>query len=399
MSRQTLRRSRGVESAVGGEELGVQHGPARRSTNGVVPESNHPQIEHRVAPHAPDRHRHSAAGVYIALGLRTIRSIGHNERMLRPRRESIGRRQSLPRPHCFDRRFRRRLLLEADRHADRVAMFHGDTVGVGAHLERRARHLAILVLAKELQHLPLELGLFVGDVGNDVAEYVERWHAGVTGARHSLHRGKKKLPDSELLMQRRESDSGHRGRTVRVGHDGAAPAAAFPLAFDESKVVAVHLWNHERDIRLHAEILGVAEHEFSGLGERQLHLARHHGVERREHYWRAHDARITRNHAARLERLRRGWTFQPARRLDVFLSRRSLRRRELDYLEPRMVGQHAHEHLPHRAGGAEHCYRPLVLALSWNRPSRHLARSVWAIFSYLSTLTLSSSTSMYSSGV
>ena len=60
---------------------------------------------------------------------------------------------------------------------------------------------AVRVRAEQLQHLPLELRLFVGDVRNDVAEDVERRHAGISGAGDGLHRREEELLDPEFLVQ------------------------------------------------------------------------------------------------------------------------------------------------------------------------------------------------------
>jgi hypothetical protein len=50
-------------------------------------------------------------------------------------------------------------------------------------------------------------------------------------------------------------------------------------------MVAVDFGDDERHVRLHAEILGVAEHEFPGLGESHLHFARYDCIERGKDDW------------------------------------------------------------------------------------------------------------------
>src|SRR5205807_8469724 len=112
-----------------------------------------------------------------------------------------------------------------------------------------------------------------------------------------------------------------------------------------------------------------------------------------------YDTGVTRHHAASLYRRRRDQTFQPARYFAVLLPRRALRRRQLRDLEPWVHRQQPHEHLADGSRGAEDCHGPFVFAHSRNGRRRHLANSVLASRSYVSTLLLSSSTSMYSSGV
>src|SRR5512132_2886839 len=173
MFRRTLRRSRRLESAVRREQLRVQNRPARRATNRVVSQRDHSQIEHSVASNPADRHGHSTAGIDVTLWLWTIKRIANDERLLRSRRKSGRGRKSLPRLHRFYGRLRARLLVEANRHADRVTVLHWDAIRMRAHLERRARDLAVSVRAEQLQQLSLQLGLLVGDVRNHVPEYVE----------------------------------------------------------------------------------------------------------------------------------------------------------------------------------------------------------------------------------
>ena len=59
-------------------------------------------------------------------------------------------------------------------------MLDRDAIGVGTHFEPRTRHLTIGEGAEQLEHFALEFWLFVGDVGNYVAEYVPRRHTGVS---------------------------------------------------------------------------------------------------------------------------------------------------------------------------------------------------------------------------
>src|SRR4029079_11913780 len=133
-----------------------------------------------------DCHGHSVAGVHIALGLRAIGRIRDDNGLRRSGRKTLGSSVALPTAHGLDRGLGGGNIVEANRHADRVTVLHRHAVGVGADLESGTRYLTILVATKQLQHFSLELGLFVGDIRDDVAKNVERWHAGVTGARDRL---------------------------------------------------------------------------------------------------------------------------------------------------------------------------------------------------------------------
>jgi len=85
------------------------------------------------------------------------------------------------------RGFERRMLAELGY----APVLDRDAVGVRAHLEGGARHLSVGVGAEELEHLPLELRLLVGDVRDDIAEDVERRHTRIPGTGNGLHRRQK----------------------------------------------------------------------------------------------------------------------------------------------------------------------------------------------------------------
>ena len=241
--------------------------------------------------------------------------------MSRSRRKSSGRRQSFPLPHRLNRSFRAGPVLEPNAHADGVTVLDRYPIGVRTHLEGRAHDLAVFVRAEQLQHLAFELCLLLGDIRNHVAKDVERWDSGVPGAGYRLHRREEELLDAEFLVQRRQRDRGYGGRAICVGDDGSAPPAFAALALEQPQVISIHFRDDERDIRLHPEVLRVAQHELSGLRESHLDFARDDGVERGENDWRADEARIARDYSTGHDRVRRRGAVQPAGYFTVFPSR------------------------------------------------------------------------------
>jgi hypothetical protein len=115
-------------------------------------------------------------------------------------------------------------------------------------------------------------------------------------------------------------------------------------------MVAIHFRNDERNVRLHPEVLGVAENELSRARECHFDFTRNGGIERGENDRSADDPRITGDDAARRNGARGRLTIKPARDLTVFLAGRSFRRREVGKLEPRMIRQQPHEHLADGTG-------------------------------------------------
>ena len=101
---------------------------------------------------------------------------------------------------------------------------------------------------------------------------------------------------AERFVQRRERDRGDGRRAVRVRDDAARPSARLPLPIEQRQVRGVDLGDDERHVRLHAEVLRVAQHERAGAGERRLELAGHAGIERREHDRRAQLVGVARQH-------------------------------------------------------------------------------------------------------
>ena len=162
-------------------------------------------------------------------------------------------------------------------------------------------------------------------------------------------------------------------------------------------MVGIHFRNDERHVRLHPEILRVAERTIFPACANARSTSPATEESKAENTMSAVTHEGSQLPTCILETSRRHSTFQPSRRISVALARASLRRRDFDEIEPGMVGEKPDECLAHCAGGTEDCDFPFPPA--WRCRSRHDASSVRARRSYVSTLALSSSTSMYSSGV
>ena len=77
--------------------------------------------------------------------------------------------------------------LEANGDRFGVAVFDGDAVALRAHGEGAGDHFRAVQLAEELAGFLFHLFFFVADEGDDIAENIERGHAGISRAAHGLH--------------------------------------------------------------------------------------------------------------------------------------------------------------------------------------------------------------------
>ncbi len=116
-------------------------------------------------------------------------------------------------------------LAELDADALGVAVDDGDAVAVRGEGEGRGLEAGGGGRAEELGDLFLELLFFVLDVGDDVAEDVERGDAGIAGAGDGLQGGDEELVDAEAGFERREGEDEADGAAVGVGDDVAAGGA------------------------------------------------------------------------------------------------------------------------------------------------------------------------------
>src|SRR5687768_11238661 len=119
-------------------------------------------------------------------------------------------------------------------------MLDGNAVGVRADLHPRRSDSSVRVTSQQLQDLALELWLFVSDVRDDVAEYVERCDSGVAGSGYSLHRRHEESLDTEPLVkwsQRHRSDG---SCAIGVRDDRSAPSSLLFLPLEETQMACIH---------------------------------------------------------------------------------------------------------------------------------------------------------------
>ena len=313
-------------------------------------------MHHRTRAQAANADGHAAAQVGIQPRLGAIGFVHQDQRRLR----RGGQLQFLrPALECADRIGQvgqRGLVLEGDRHGHGVAVDHGHAIGVRA--DRDGVRRAATIAAENLLRLALHLLFFATDERDDVAENVERGHAGIARARYRLHGRDDDGLDAELA-QRRQGHGEHHGRAVGVGDDGAGPAFGGALFGQQREVVGIDLGNEQRNQRIHPEVAGVADHDVAGGSKRAFDLAGDGGIEAREH----HLGTATR-HACiddavgRLGRHRRGEA--PRRHQLVGLAFGPLTRRQPGQAKPRVPGQPRHELLPDYAGRAKDAHFDLA---------------------------------------
>ena len=159
-------------------------------------------------------------------------------------------------------------------------------------------------------------------------------------------------------------------------------------------MVGVDFGDDERDILVHAEILGIAQHEPARARERCFDIRCNGRIERGKDQWRADLRRIAREHRHARDVLRHHLSTDPSRCIGIALGARPLRRGKLGELEPRMIREQANEALSHGARRAEHRNANLLL---WS--VGHEVSTARTIRSYASTAARSSAMSMYSSVV
>src|ERR1039458_785110 len=101
------------------------------------------------------------------------------------------------------------------------------------HTESRGLDVIAIQPSEEFARLLFHLLLLLGDVGNDIAEDVERSYSRVSSAADGLHRSHEDRLDAELLMQRCKGHNQTDGRAVGIGDDVATRLLAPALLLDE----------------------------------------------------------------------------------------------------------------------------------------------------------------------
>ena len=261
-------------------QLGVQNRRAGGAANRIVSQRDELGVHHRALAQAADGDRHAAAEVRIEPRLRPVRFLHHDDRRLRRARQPQLLRLAAKLAHRLGDRVDRGLLLERHRHRDRVAVDHRHAIGVRA--DDRGYGARPPSLPRIFSVSRLHLLFFAADERHDVAENVERRHAGISRARHRLHRRDDHGADVERA-QRRQRHREHDGRTIRIGDDGAGPALRAPLLADQLQVIGIDLRNQQRHERIHAEVARVADDDVAGRGEGAFDIAGDRRIEAGEH--------------------------------------------------------------------------------------------------------------------
>ena len=142
-------------------------------------------------------------------------------------------------------------------------------------------------LAEQFLGLLFHLFFFIADVGDHVAEDVERGHAGISRAAHGLHGDGHHGFEAELLVKGRQREHQADRRAVGIGHDVAAGFLAPCLDVDQLDVSAIDFRNDERNVLLHAQCAGVRDHGAAGVGKAGLEFGGDGSIEGGENNFRS----------------------------------------------------------------------------------------------------------------
>src|ERR1035437_6268176 len=215
------------------EHFSVEDRTPCGSPNRVVSHGNHAKVQDRILTDAPDRNGHPAAVAHVAPRLWPVRLVAIAERNVGRGGQPAHFGRTAPLANGRDRLFHTGSLFERHRQAHRVSILHRHAIRVRAHDERRRLDGRSYEASEHLLHLALDLRLFIADIGDDVAEDVERGNAGIARAGDRLHRGDEHRLQSEPLVQRRHRHRGDGGGAIRVRDDRAGPSARCALSGDE----------------------------------------------------------------------------------------------------------------------------------------------------------------------
>src|ERR1035441_1464940 len=154
-----------------------------------------------------------------------------------------------------------------------MPIFNGYAIALRAHGKRCGTDAAAFERSEQLLRLLFHLLFFVLDVGDDVAQDVERRNAWVSSSANGLHRYCHDGFELETTMEGSERNYQSNGRAVGIG-DGEASRFAVPgLSFDERDVIGVDFRNDQRNVSLHAQGAGIGNDSASGVGKLRLQFA------------------------------------------------------------------------------------------------------------------------------
>jgi len=160
-----------------------------------------------------------------------------------------------------------------------MPVFNGDTVAMSTHFGGQGDYGMTLQPSQELQGLGFHLFFFAADVGDDIAQNIHRWHAGVACAGNGLHGGDKDLLYAEALLDGLERHDEADGRAVGVGDHVAARIAAGWLFLDQVQMVGIDLGDHQWHVRSHSKGAGVGDNGAAGVGKARLEFPGDGGIE------------------------------------------------------------------------------------------------------------------------
>src|ERR1039458_4572424 len=349
-------------------EVGVEKGGASGGTNGVVREHSELVVEHPARAKPAHAHRHPIPAVHVEARLRPVRRGIVKDRLRGRQRQFQFLRSGVKLVECRDQLVGTGLPLQLYRHGFGVAIFHRNSIAVCRHAKGCRFDPLVGQFTEKFAGLLLHLFFFLGDVGNDVAENVERSYSRITCAADGLHGGNEQGLDAEFLMQRRQRHHQSNRRTVRVGNDVSARLLAPILLLDQGSVAGVHFGDDQRDVFLHPKSAGIADHGATGRCKLRLELARDARIQRGEDDpGRAFRSGIRHLHPAYA--LGDGSLQTPAHGFPIGLSSGTIRSCQPRNFEPGMGFEQLQETLADNAGSAQNSDRNFLLRHSGERPS------------------------------
>ena len=219
--RRPVPRAGGNKLAQRGQELPIQHRRSRSTADGVVGEHGELPVQKRARPQAAYRGSHALAAHAVQPRLRPV--FGRTELYRLDRRggqciAGQGRKFAPGVEDLLSRRPGRQL----DADALSMAVFHRHPVAVRTHPGVQRFYPVSAQLAQQFQRLSFEFFFLALDVGDDIAQDVERGDPRITGAADGLHGAHKYALQAKAIGQRLQRQHQPDGAAVGVGHDVAA---------------------------------------------------------------------------------------------------------------------------------------------------------------------------------
>src|SRR5215472_688096 len=183
------------------QQFSIEQGRSGCTSNRVMREHGELPVEYWAWAQTPNGCGHSGAAIGIEARLRTITGAHVLHRFFGSAWQFQLLRFSLVAGPCRQNLIGSHFLLQLHRDRFRVPIFYGDAVALRAHGKAGRYDLRAIHVAKQFERLLLHLFFFFGDVGNDIAENVERSDARISCATDRLHRDRHHRLKPELLVQ------------------------------------------------------------------------------------------------------------------------------------------------------------------------------------------------------